>query len=133
MGEGEKKARGEIIGKRIRAIRESKGIMSRKRFCELLGGIYTYDALTRLELGKLKNPPTRVLKKIAEVLEVPLEELFKEEERVAIASDIAKDPDMMLLMYQAKDLSPRDKKILLKILSVLKEEHERERAGEQDT
>ncbi len=80
-----------------------------------------------------RSPKGSSCKKIAEVLEVPLEELFKEEERVAIASDIAKDPDMMLLMYQAKDLSPRDKKILLKILSVLKEEHERERAGEQDT
>jgi len=106
--------------------------MSRKRLWELLDGIYTYDALTRLELGKLKDPPTRVLRKIAEIFEVPLEELLREEERVAIASDIVKDPDMMLLMYQAKDLSPKDKKILLKILSILKEENERKREGEQD-
>jgi transcriptional regulator with XRE-family HTH domain len=132
MGEEERKTRGEIIGKKIRAIRESKG-MSRKRLWELLDGIYTYDALTRLELGKLKDPPTRVLAKIAEVLGVPLEELLKEEERIAIASDIVKDPDVMLLMYHAKDLSPNDKKILLKILEVLKEEHERKREGEQNT
>jgi len=132
MGEEERKTRGERIGKKIRAIRESKG-MSRKRLWELLDGIYTYDALTRLELGKLKDPPTRVLAKIAEVLGVPLEELLKEEERIAIASDIVKDPDVMLLMYHAKDLSPNDKKILLKILEVLKEEHERKREGEQNT
>jgi transcriptional regulator with XRE-family HTH domain len=132
MGEEERKTRGEIIGKKVRAIRESKG-MSRKRLWELLDGIYTYDALTRLELGKLKDPPTRVLAKIAEVLGVPLEELLKEEERIAIASDIVKDPDVMLLMYHAKDLSPNDKKILLKILEVLKEEHERKREGEQNT
>ena len=132
MGEEERKTRGEIIGKKIRAIRESKG-MSRKRLWELLDGIYTYDALTRLELGKLKDPPTRVLAKIAEVLGVPLEELLKEEERIAIASDIVKDPDVMLLMYHAKDLSPNDKKILLKVLRMLKEEHMREREGKQDT
>jgi len=132
MGEEERKTRGEIIGKKVRTIRESKG-MSRKRLWELLDGIYTYDALTRLELGKLKDPPTRVLAKIAEVLGVPLEELLKEEERIAIASDIVKDPDVMLLMYHAKDLSPNDKKILLKILEVLKEEHERKREGEQNT
>jgi transcriptional regulator with XRE-family HTH domain len=132
MGEEERKTRGEIIGKKVRAIRESKG-MSRKRLWELLDGIYTYDALTRLELGKLKDPPTRVLAKIAEVLGVPLEELLKEEERIAIASDIVKDPDVMLLMYHAKDLSPNDKKILLKILEVLKEERERKREGEQNT
>ena len=131
MGEEERKYRGEIIGKKIRALREERG-MSRKRLWELLDGIYTYDALTRLELGKLKDPPTRVLRKIAEIFEVPLEELLREEERVAIASDIVKDPDMMLLMYQAKDLSPKDKKILLKILSILKEENERKREGEQD-
>jgi len=131
MGEEERKSRGEIIGKKIRALREERG-MSRKRLWELLDGIYTYDALTRLELGKLKDPPTRVLRKIAEIFEVPLEELLREEERIAIASDIVKDPDIMLLMYQAKDLSPKDKKILLKILSILKEENERKREGEQD-
>ena len=131
MGEEERKSRGEIIGKKIRALREERG-MSRKRLWELLDGIYTYDALTRLELGKLKDPPTRVLRKIAEIFEVPLEELLREEERIAITSDIVKDPDIMLLMYQAKDLSPKDKKILLKILSILKEENERKREGEQD-
>jgi len=132
MGEEERKSRGEIIGKKIRALREERG-MSRKRLWELLDGIYTYDALTRLELGKLKDPPTRVLRKIAEIFEVPLEELLREEERIAIASDIVKDPDIMLLMYQAKDLSQKDKKVLLKIIKLIKEEYGSEGKGEQST
>jgi hypothetical protein len=33
-------------------------------------------------------------------------------------------------MYQAKDLSPKDKRVLLKVLKILKEEYESERKGE---
>lgn len=128
MGVAKKESKGELIGKRIRAIRESKG-MSRATLCRRLGGIYAYDALTKLELGKLKDPPINVLEKIAEVLDVPLESLIKGDE-IVTEEDLLKDPDITVLMYQAKDLSPRDKRILLKVLKILKEEYESEGKGE---
>jgi transcriptional regulator with XRE-family HTH domain len=128
MGVPKKGSKGEMIGKKIRAIREAKGI-SRRWLCNLLGGIYSYDALTKLELGKVKDPPINVLTKIAEVLEIPLEEILKEDERVMLANDLLKDPDITVLMYQAKDLSPRDRRILLKVLRILKEENDSKRQG----
>jgi Helix-turn-helix. len=127
MGVAKKESKGELIGKRIRAIRESKG-MSRIAFSKKLGGIYAYDALTKLELGKVKDPPINVLERIAEVLDVPLESLIKGDE-VVTEEDLLKDPDITILMYQAKDLSPKDKRVLLKVLKILKEEYESERKG----
>ena|GEM_PF-2209085 len=126
MVEEKKKTRGEIIGKKVRAIREAKG-MSRGDLCDLLGGIYSYHSLTKLELGKLKEPPITVLTKISEVLNVPVEELLSEDEMVFLDDDLLKDPDIALLMYNAKDLSANDKRILLRILKVLKEEQEKEK------
>lgn len=120
---------GKSIGKKIVALREAKG-MSRIGLCRLLGDTYSYDALTKLELGKIKSPPLNVLKKIAEILEVPLEEFLRGDEEVVTTQDLLKDPDLMVLMYDAKDLSPRDRRILLKILEILKKENERERKGE---
>ena len=107
--------------------------MSRRDLCDLLGGIYSYDALTRLELGKVKDIPVTVFAKISEVLNVPVEEFLSEDDRVFIDDELLKDPEVVLIMYHAKDLSPNDKKLLLKILRMLKEEHKREREGKQDT
>ena len=132
MVEEERNTREETIGQRIRVIREARG-MSRRDLCDLLGGIYSYDALTRLELGKVKDLPVTVFAKISEVLNVPVEELLSEDDRVFIDDELLKDPEVVLIMSHAKDLSPNDKKILLKILRMLKEEHKREREGKQDT
>jgi len=132
MVEEERNTRDEIIGEKIRAIRKAKG-MSRRDLCDLLGGIYSYNALTRLELGKVKDLPVTVFAKISEVLNVPVEEFLSEDDRVFIDDELLKDPEVVLIMYQAKDLSPKDKKVLLKVLRMLKEEHKREREGKQDT
>jgi len=132
MVEEERNTRDEIIGEKIRAIRKAKG-MSRRDLCDLLGGIYSYDALTRLELGKVKDLPVTVFAKISEVLNVSVEEFLSEDDRVFIDDELLKDPEVVLIMYQAKDLSPKDKKVLLKVLRMLKEEHKREREGKQDT
>jgi transcriptional regulator with XRE-family HTH domain len=132
MVEEERNTRDEIIGEKIRAIRKARG-MSRRDLCDLLGGIYSYDALTRLELGKVKDLPVTVFAKISEVLNVPVEEFLSEDDRVFIDDELLKDPEVVLIMYQAKDLSPKDKKVLLKVLRMLKEEHKREREGKQDT
>ncbi len=132
MVEEKKKARGEIIGKKIRAIREAKGL-SRGELCDLLGGIYSYPALTKLERGKLEDPPISVLAKISEVLNVPVEELLSEDEEITLYDDLLTDPDLALLMYQAKDLSVKDKRILFRILKVLKEMREEEGRDKRDT
>lgn len=123
---------GGYIGKKIVALREAKR-MSRKELCKLLGDMYSYDALTKLELGKINSPPINVLKKIAEILEVPLEELLKVDEDVITTQDLMNDPDLTVLMYGAKELSPRDRRVLLKVLEILKKENEREREGKQSS
>lgn len=123
---------GGYIGKKIVALREAKR-MSRKELCKLLGDMYSYDALTKLELGKINSPPINVLKKIAEILEVPLEELLREDEDVITTQDLMNDPDLTVLMYGAKELSPRDRRVLLKVLEILKKENEREREGKQSS
>ena len=117
----------EPIGKKIRAVRERRGITRQKLF-ELLGGAYSYDALTRLELGLIRQPPIEVVAKIAEILDVPIEELISEGEP-QLEEDLLKDPDLTILMYQAKDLSSKDKQVVLKVIKALKEANEREREG----
>ena len=123
----DKLIKGETIGKKIRAIRERRG-MTRKKLFELLGGVYSYDALLKVELGKIKHPPIEVVAKIAEILEVPIEELISEGEP-QLEEDLLKDPDLTILMYQAKDLSSKDKQIVLKVIKALKEGYDRERKG----
>ena len=115
----------EPIGKKIRAVRERRG-MTRQKLFELLGGLYSYDALTRLELGLIRQPPIEVVAKIAEILDVPIEELISEGEP-QLEEDLLKDPDLTILMYQAKDLSSKDKQVVLKVIKALKEGHDRER------
>lgn len=119
--------KGETIGKKIRAIRERRG-MTRQKLFELLGGVYSYDALLKVEFGRIKHPPIEIVAKIAEVLEVPIEELISEGEP-QLEEDLLKDPDLTILMYQAKDLSSKDKQIVLKVIKALKEEYDRERKG----
>jgi len=132
MGIPRKENRGVYIGKKIRALREERG-MSRQKLWELIGGTYSYDALTKVELGVVKSPPVAILKKIADIFEIPLEELIKADDELITADDLLKDPDMKLLMYQAKDLSQKDKKVLLKIIKLIKEEYGSEGKGEQST
>jgi len=121
----EKVAKGVPIGKKIRAVRERRG-MTRQKLFELLGGIYNYDTLTNVELGKIRQPPIEIVAKIAEILDVPIEELISEGEP-QLEEDLLKDPDLTILMYQAKDLSSKDKQVVLKVIKALKEEHDRER------
>jgi len=123
----DKLIKGETIGKKIRAIRERRG-MTRKKLFELLGGVYSYDALLKVELGRIKHPPIEIVAKIAEILEVPIEELISEGEP-QLEEDLLKDPDLTILMYQAKDLSSKDKQIVLKVIKALKEGYDRERKG----
>jgi len=130
MGVPKKFPKKGSIGKKIVALREAKGI-SRKGLCQLLGDMYSYHALTKLEMGKVKSPPLNVLKRIAEILEVPLEEFLREDDEVITKEDLMKDPELMVLMYDAKDLSPRDRKILIKVLEILKGENEGERKSEK--
>lgn len=132
MGVPKKFPKAGFIGKKIMALREAKGI-SRKGLSQLLGDIYSYDALTKVEMGKVKAPPLNVLKRIAEILEVPLEEFLREDEEVVTTQDLLNDPDLNILMYGARDLSPRDRRILLKVLEILKKENEREREGNQSS
>lgn len=66
--------------------------------------------------------------KIAKILDVPIEELLSKEEP-QLEEDLLKDPDLTILMYQAKDLSSRDKQVVLKVIKALKEDNEGQREG----
>lgn len=61
--------------------------------------ICTHAMLTKLELEKTNSPPINVLKKITEILEVPLEELLREDEEVVTTKDLLNDSNLTLFMY----------------------------------
>lgn len=109
---------GRIIGKRIKAIREKKGI-SRTELVKLLDGLYSYDAVYKLEERGVDNPPITVIAKIADILGVSVDELIRQEEP-SLREEVLQDPDLTILMYQAKDLSKKDKAVILQVIEALK-------------
>lgn len=66
----------KIIGKRIQKIRESKGLTQVDLAGKIRGEFDTTN-VSRIESGRT-NPTLYTLYKIAEALEVPLVDLFKE-------------------------------------------------------
>jgi transcriptional regulator with XRE-family HTH domain len=65
-----------MLGDNIRRIREEKNI-HQKELAKLAN--ITNEYLNRIEKGKNKNPSTKVLKSIAEALNIPVENLYKED------------------------------------------------------
>jgi transcriptional regulator with XRE-family HTH domain len=68
-----------IIGERIREIRKQRGLKG--RVLASMAGI-SPEYLSRLELGKNKNPSIRVIEKVALVLDEPIYNFFSEDSLV---------------------------------------------------
>lgn len=128
---GKEERIGIIIGKRIKAIREKKGI-TRPMLAKLLEGLYTYDALYRLEERGVYDPPISVINKIADILGVTLDELIRGDE-TTLKEDILSDPELTILMYEAKDLSKKDKEVVLQVIEALKEKNVSKGKGGRDS
>lgn len=126
-----KQSVGFIIGKRVKAIREKKGI-SRPMLAKLLDGLYSYDALYRLEERGVKSPPLNVIAKIADVLGVSFNDLIKEEELI-VRDESLSDPDLTILMYEARDLSKKDREVVLQVIKALKEKNVSEGKSGEDS
>lgn len=109
---------GLIIGKRIKTIRKQKGI-SRPKLAKLLGDSYSYDALYKLEERGVGSPPISVIVKIADILGVSVDDLVRPEEP-SFREDILKDPELTILMYEARDLSKKDKEVILQVIEAIK-------------
>lgn len=122
---------GFIIGKRVKAIREKKGI-SRPMLAKLLDGLYSYDALYRLEERGVKSPPLNVIAKIADILGVSFSDLIKEEDLV-IKEETLSDPELTILMYEARDLSKKDREVVLQVIKALKEKNVSEGKSGKDS
>lgn len=112
---------GFIIGRRIKDVREKKGI-SRPMLARLLDGLYSYDALYRLEERGVKSPPLNVIAKIADILGVSFNDLIKEEELI-VREESLSDPELTILMYEARDLSKKDRGVVLQVIRALKEKN----------
>ncbi len=127
----EEKSLGFTIGKRIKAIREKKGI-SRPMLAKLLDGLYSYDALYRLEERGIKSPPLNVIAKIADVLGVSFSDLIKDED-LAVKDETLSDPELTILMYEARDLSKKDRDVVLQVIKALKEKNVSEGKSGEDS
>jgi len=122
---------GRVIGKKIKSIREKKGI-TRPMLAKLLEGLYSYDAIYKLEERGVKAPPISVLARIAEILGVSIDDLIRWEETTA-REDILSDPDLTVLMYEAKDLSKKDRDVVLQVIEALKEKNVSKRKGGENS
>lgn len=104
-----------MLGDNIKFFRKEKKL-SLNQLAKLAGIAPSY--LSDLENNKCINPSMEKLGKLSEVLNVKIEDFYKEE-----PDEIDKlEAEMKLLYCKLKDLTPNDRKKILKII----EEFERE-------
>lgn len=116
------------IGERIRALRKQKKLSS-KELATVIGVTPAY--LSMLEKGKRTNPTKEVLQKIANTLEIPLDELFREEQttennEVKFTEEEFLNgltDDNRLLFNKVKNLNPKDVKKILEIIKIFENEN----------
>lgn len=106
-----------MLGDNIKAFRKEKGF-SLNKLAKLAGMSPSY--LSDLENNKSINPSMEKLNKLAELLEVKIEDFYKEE-----PDEIDKlEQEMKLLYCKIKNLSPSDRQKVLDIITKFEEENE---------
>lgn len=105
----------KLVSKRIKDKREEKG-WSQTELAKNAG--ITASALSQIESGE-RFPSTVVLHKIAKTLSTSVDYLLgsKEEEDIA---DLLRDKKIEVLFRSFKDLSPKDRELILKNIEFLK-------------
>jgi transcriptional regulator with XRE-family HTH domain len=94
-----------LLGERIRELRKSKGL-TQEDFAELIG--VEQKHVSRLELGK-SFPPLERLEKMAQVLDVPLKDIF---DFIHLADQRTRSEGVEALLEQLDD---KHQKIAVKI------------------
>lgn len=104
-----------MLGDNIRAFRKEKGL-SLNKLAKLVGMSPSY--LSDLENNKSINPSMEKLNKLAEVLEVKIEDFYKSE-----PDELDKlEEDMKVLYSKVKKLSKNDRKKILDIIEQFENE-----------
>ncbi|EDS78059.1 HTH-type transcriptional regulator SinR [Clostridium botulinum C str. Eklund] len=107
-----------MLGDNIKAFRKEKG-MSLNKLAKSAGMSPSY--LSDLENNKSVNPSMEKLNKLAEILEVRIEDFYKED-----SDEIDKlEEEMKLLYSKIKNLSKNDRKKILDIIEQFEEETDR--------
>jgi len=117
------------IGQRLRKLRKVRGLTQKGLAAEIHGGI-DYSYIGKIERAE-QLPSLKVLKRIAEALDVPLSLFFQEEEPLLLPGElrkITKDEAKMALLRQLCNLRRNDVSLLIEIASVL-DLHHRAQAG----
>lgn|GEM_PF-1330958 len=133
----------KFYGNKIKEIREFKGITQLK-LADITGISNVY--ISKLELGKKENPSAQILNKIANALDVSVNEFYKDEKLDSALKQLNEinetitqyyeskndkktikelqfDAEINLLMNEIKKLSEKDRKVVEVLVSqLLKEE-----------
>lgn len=118
-----------MIGQRLRKLREMRGLTQKGLAAKIQGGI-DYSYIGKIERGE-QLPSLKVLRRIAETLDVPLSLFFQEEEPILLPKElrkIMKDEAKMTLLRQLSTLRRSDISLLIEIAKVL-DLHHRAQAG----
>ena len=117
-----------LIGKNITRIRESRGL-TRTALAKKSGVVYR--TLENIEKGKTPNPTIMVVGKIADALEIPIDMLFWEKDKVlsiAVPSEIVEILNKKKTVYflnLLKEVNIKDlQKILNFMISLSQEKHQ---------
>lgn len=98
----------EILGKRIKEERKKRGL-TQERLAELAG--ISNNFISYIESGR-KTASLKTIKKIADILELPLSELF---EGVSLPKKTETDYTTKQILYLIHDKSPSTKKLFLRL------------------
>ncbi|MGO5072398.1 helix-turn-helix domain-containing protein [Clostridium sporogenes] len=110
-----------MLGENIKKLRTSMrlSINALAKACQMSPGY-----LSDLEKGKKDNPSIDVLEKIANKLNVTVQQLFKED--IETTDEIDELENEMILLYsKIKNLSSRDRQKILKMIEIFEDENKK--------
>jgi len=111
---------GKAIGVRLKALRLRRGLTQRELAGRVAGGI-DLSYVGKIERGE-QLPSLKVLRRLGEVLEVPLRQFFEGGATPAPVDEAAR------LWREARRLHPRDRVLAVELLRLVNR-HRRERAA----
>lgn len=109
-----------MLSKNLRIIRESKGI-GVNELARRSGVNASY--ISSIENGKKGNPSKDILNKIADALEIPVEELLVEKMRTN-EDEIDNDIELRIMFNKIRNLSDSDKRKIKAVLDTFDQEVE---------
>lgn len=118
-GHAERKVR-MMLSKNLKIIRESRGI-GVNELARRSGVNASY--ISAIENGRRENPSKEILSKIADALEIPVEELLVEKMRTN-EDEIEDDVELRVMFNKIRNLSDGDKRKIKAVLDAFDQEVE---------